>query len=142
MGWRNIAFTCLDDATTKIEEARTILRNKGPSAEDLVLALLSAQEALHHAIEEAVADGVPSLVKPIEDDDPAPVKTIVHILENDRTLCGQLEMHPTDRATKWPEGHGQVSAKINWHPPLTKGKEREELARLATCRSCLAKVER
>lgn len=60
MGWRNIAFSCLDDAEAKIKEAREALNKRGP-LEPFVSALLQAQEALNFALTEAVGDGVRAL---------------------------------------------------------------------------------
>lgn len=67
MGWRNITFTCLDDATKAIDEARAVLKKHG-TGEDLLLALLAAQSAINHAITEAVSDGIPRLCIPIGED--------------------------------------------------------------------------
>ena len=68
MGWRNLAFSAMDDATAKIQEAREALRDRKGTPEDFVLALLAATQTLNEAITCAVEDGVPNLCKP----NPAP----------------------------------------------------------------------
>ena len=62
MGWRNIAFSCLDDAEAKIKEARAALAERGP-LEPFVLALLQADESINQALREAVNDGVRALTQ-------------------------------------------------------------------------------
>ena len=52
----------------------------------------------------------------------------VHIVENERSLCGVPE-GPPSRA--WPDGHYQVSAK-------TEGVTRAQLLPLVTCADCRA----
>ena len=64
MGWRNLAFSAMDDATAKIQEAREALRDHKGTPEDFVLALLAATQTLNEAITYAVGDGVPNLCKP------------------------------------------------------------------------------
>jgi hypothetical protein len=63
MGWRNIAFSCLDDAVARISEARESLSDKMKTSEPFVEALLCAQDAITHALMECVADGVPRLCR-------------------------------------------------------------------------------
>jgi hypothetical protein len=60
MGWRNIAFSCLDDAEAQIKKAREALQSRGP-LEPFVGALLNAVESLNQATQEAVNDGVLAL---------------------------------------------------------------------------------
>ena len=60
MGWRNIAFSCLDDAEAKLKEAREVLNKRGP-LEPFMRSLLQAQESINHALGEALDDGVRAL---------------------------------------------------------------------------------
>jgi hypothetical protein len=69
MGWRNIAFSGLDDAAKAIEEARRVLNDQMEpiGRESFVLAVLAAQEALGCALNVIVSDGVTLLAKPVGD---------------------------------------------------------------------------
>jgi hypothetical protein len=61
MGWRNVAYSALDDAEKALKAARRALDARKP--EDFVSACLQASEALIHAIGLAVDDGLPTLVR-------------------------------------------------------------------------------
>jgi hypothetical protein len=60
MGWRNIAFSCLNNAEARLKEAREALQKRGP-LEPFVRALLQTQEACNMALGEALDDGVRAL---------------------------------------------------------------------------------
>jgi hypothetical protein len=60
MGWRNVAYTCLDNASERLAEARAVLdvvKATPSTSEDFVRALLQVSEAITHAMGLAVDDG-------------------------------------------------------------------------------------
>jgi hypothetical protein len=66
MGWRNVAYSALDDAEKNLKEARKSLNEilvKPGEAENFVRQLLLVSEAIDHAIGLAIDDGIPTLIK-------------------------------------------------------------------------------